>query len=122
MTQKRVFGKYIQQFPENVRNIALNLRVLILKLIPRVSETVHPGMKWISYGSPKSVLAIKPAQNHVKLFFFEGVKLRDPNKLLKGSGTRLRFIPVVNVANSKEIIADFIEQAHFIHAKKKITF
>ncbi len=120
MSQKRAFGKYLQQFPENIRNIAVNLRILILKLIPRVIETVHPGMKWISYGTPKSVLAIKPEQSHVKLFFFEGVRLHDPNNLLKGSGSRLRFISVIDLAKSKNIITDLIKQAYFMHTKKKM--
>ena len=122
MSQKRVFGKYIQQFPEKVRKIALNLRVLILKLIPRVSETVHPGMKWITYGTPRSIIAIKPEQKCVNLFFFEGIRLRDPNHILKGSGARLRFIQVTDVAKSRDIITDFIEQAYFMQVRKKIRF
>ena len=122
MSQKRVFGKYIQQFPEKVRKIALNLRVLILKLIPRVSETVHPGMKWITYGTPRSIIAIKPEQKCVNLFFFEGIRLRDPNHILKGSGARLRFISVSQIEKDKEIITDFIEQAYSMHVKRKITF
>lgn len=121
MSQKRAFGNYLQQFPEKVRNIALNIRIIILKIIPKVVETVHPGMKWISYGSPKSILAIKPEQNHVKLFFFEGVRLRDPNNILKGSGTRLRFIPIKEIEKNKEKITDLIIQAHDLHVKKKFS-
>ena len=122
MSQKRKFGKYIEKFPESVRKIALSLRVLIIKLIPRVSETVHPGMKWIAYGIPKTIIAIKPEQKHVNLFFFQGVQLDDPNHLLKGSGARLRFIPVRDTTENKDIITSFIKQAYFLHIKKKITF
>ena len=120
MSQKRTFGKYLQKFPDEIRKIALKLRVLILKVIPRASETVHPGMKWIVYGVPRSIIAIKPGQKHVNLFFFEGIQLRDPNHILRGSGTRLRYIPVVEVEKKKKIINEFIEQAYFIHVKKKI--
>ena len=119
MSQKRVFGKYLEQFPEEVRKIALNLRVLILKIIPRVVETVRPGMKWITYGVPKSILAIKPQSNHVRLYFFEGVQLDNSNGLLRGSGTRMRFLTITNFVSLKDKIGDLVDQAWDINKKKK---
>ncbi len=119
MSEKRTFGKYLETFPEDVRKIALKLRVTILKKIPRVSESVHLGMKWIVYGAPRSIIAIKPEDKHVNLFFFEGVKLRDPDHILKGSGTRLRYIIVTDVEKNRKLIEDFIDQAYFMHIKRK---
>lgn len=121
MPNQMTFGTYLEEYPEGVRKIALNLRVLILKLLPRgVIETVHPGMKWITYGIPKSILAIKPGTNEVKLFFFEGVQLDNKIQLLKGSGSRLRFISIKNVDNLKEQLSELIEQAYDLEKKKKV--
>jgi len=118
MSQKRVFGKYLQQFPEKVRKIALNLRVLILKIIPKAVETVHPGLKWITYGVSRSVIAIKPGVDHVKLFFFEGTRLANSEQLLSGSGSRLRFISIKEVSKLDKELTDLIEQAHDLERKK----
>ena len=119
MSEKRTFGKYLETFPEEVRKIALNLRVTILKKIPRVSENVHPGMKWIVYGAPRSIIAIKPEEKYVKLFFFEGSKMHDPDHILRSSGSRLCFIIVTDMEKNKKLIEDFIDQAYFIHVKNK---
>jgi hypothetical protein len=119
MSQKRVFGKYLQQFPEQVRKIALNLRVLILELMPKAQETVHPGMKWIAYGAPRSIIAIKPDLDHVKLIFFEGSRLVNSDQLLDGSGSRLRFISIKDVAKMKNELTELIEQAYDLERKKK---
>jgi len=115
----RNFGKYLEQYPENIRKIALALRVGILKIIPTAEEKVHIGMKWVAYGAPRAIFAIKPEQNHVKLFFFEGAKLSDPDHVLRGSGSRLRFIPVTNTEKEGKIIEGLMEQAYFLHKKEK---
>jgi hypothetical protein len=120
MSQKHAFGKFLGTFPEKTRKISVNLRVMILKIIPRASETVHSGMNWVVYGVPRSIIAIKPEEKSVKLFFFEGVKLNDPYNLLKGSGTRLRFINVPEINQNKEKIMELIKQAYFLTVKKNL--
>ncbi|MBN2155363.1 MAG: hypothetical protein JW776_04925 [Candidatus Lokiarchaeota archaeon] len=120
VSQDQTFGKYLEKFPEKIRKIALSLRVMILKIIPNAQEKVHIGMKWITYGIPRSIIAIKPEYDHIKLFFFEGTRLMDPSNLLKGSGTRLRFVPISTLANMKEDLNLLIEQVSDV--QKKRTF
>ncbi len=119
MSQKREFGKYLEQFAEKTRKLSVNLRVLILKIIPKAVEKVHIGMKWITYGVPRSIVAIKPMQNHVKLFFFEGVLLEDPDHLLHGSGARLRFVQVKDLNTERKSLEKLIIEAYDLQKKKK---
>jgi hypothetical protein len=119
MPIQKTFGKYMEKFPEKIRKLAVSIRILILKIIPRAQEVVHPGMKWITYGIPRSIIAIKPKENEVQVHFFEGVQFNDPKCVLKGSGSRLRYISVLDLRTSKKSLEKFITQAYDVQKKKK---
>lgn len=89
---------FLADYPDNIRQLALKLRDLILKELPSMIEQVDAPSKIIAYGYDKtykgSVCAIAPYQSHINLMFSKGAVLPDPDGLLEGTGKKARHIKI----------------------------
>lgn len=77
--------------------LALELRRLIRRLVPKAQEKIYRGWGVADYGfgAPgRGFVTIGPQKSYVNLYFMDGVELEDPAGLLEGSGKRLRHVKI----------------------------
>ncbi len=75
--------------------LALDLRRLVRRLVPKAQEKIYWGWGVADYGfggSGRGFMTIGPQKTYVHLYFMDGVELEDPAGLLEGSGKRLRHV------------------------------
>ena len=96
MEMSEQFDDFMAVYTPEVRDIARNVRLLILSAMPAAVEQVDPPSKIIGYGFDRTyaglVCAIAPFTAHVNLMFSRGVELPDPAGLLEGTGKRARHV------------------------------
>lgn len=97
---KALIGKLA---PDHARLVS-GLRKAVRSLLPSAHELVYEYRSWFVLSfSPttrghEGVLAIRGEASGVKLYLNRGKELRDPERLLKGSGSLVRFIEVASAA------------------------
>lgn len=82
------------------RAIARALRELVLETGSGLQEKVMYGVPW--YRGKGYVCAIASHSDHTNLEFYRGSSLRDPAKLLEGTGKNLRHVKVYALADTKK--------------------
>ena len=89
--------------------IATTLRALIQEHKDTNEEIKYGGLL---YSQDKPYTGIFVYTNHVTLEFSEGAKLKDPEKLLTGSGKHRRHLKFVKAAEIKKgVVREFLQQA-----------
>jgi Domain of unknown function (DU1801) len=88
---------FLEGFPEHIRQTAQALRRVVRDALPDAVEAVRPGWALIGYDVPKGrrtayVGFVWPELVHVHLGFQHGVLMADPDRLLLGSGRRVRWL------------------------------
>lgn len=103
--------------PESERLVGA-VRRSLRKRLPTAHEIVYEYRSWVVISfSPTAngydgVLAVRADADGVKLYFNRGKMLPDPDKLLRGSATQVRFIPVGSATTlTRPAVARLIEQA-----------
>ncbi len=79
--------------PEVVE-LANRLRDVVKEVVPGVEEAGYPGWKLIGYRNGRYFAFIAPYPDHIRLGFEHGISLPDPDNLLKGSGSQVRYVPI----------------------------
>jgi hypothetical protein len=97
---------FLDTYPPNVRDVALQLRQMIMSTIPDVQETVDRPARIIGYGfGPRyadTICTIIPSKTGVKLGIVRGAELSDPRSLLTGKGKVHRHVPLTALADVKK--------------------
>lgn len=77
-----------------IRELAEQLRAVILSTVPDARQKVYPGWRAIGYTHPSAgyFCAIFPHDAIVRLALEWGVLLPDPSGLLTGSGSQVRYV------------------------------
>lgn len=91
------FEKLLVHNKPEAQALALALRRLIRRLVPKAQEKIYRGWGVADYGYGKSgrgFLSIGPQKGYVNLYFMNGVDLPDPARLLEGAGKRLRHVKI----------------------------
>jgi hypothetical protein len=89
-----------QQSPAHQKTIN-RLRTIVKGAVPELTEQ----MRWLQVGyliSRKDVCGIYASSDHVNLSFTEGATLKDPKKLLEGTGKGIRHIKIAQVEDVGE--------------------
>lgn len=83
-------------YPEAVNGIALELRRMILGLLPEAVEMLDRTARVVGYGFGTGysdmICTIIPGKSGVKLGIARGAELPDPDGLLQGSGKVHRYV------------------------------
>ncbi|MDR6786319.1 hypothetical protein ABIE26_005038 [Pedobacter africanus] len=91
---------FLQQYPDPVFSLATQLREVVLENLPDVTEQVDLAAKMIAYVyGPKyadMICVIIPSKKGLKLGFYKGIELPDPDQLLAGSGKISRYAVIKN--------------------------
>jgi len=96
------FDEALSRSSGDVKEIAKQLRKLIIETYPDVVEVPWPKQRIIGYGvGPKKMSEhfcyIAAQSEYVNLGFYYGAELPDPEGLLEGTGKKLRHIKVREV-------------------------
>ena len=93
----------ISDFPPEIQLLTLQIRSIILNRVSTANEKVNPGWRSISYKHPDVgyFCGILPNEDYVDLIFEFGVLLQDPDKILMGKGSQVRFIRFHSVSDIK---------------------
>lgn len=83
---------YVRSLKAPVAAIAGELRAMVRKTAPDLEEKIKYSFPHYDLGG--TVVYIMAASEHVDLGFYDGVDLKDPKKLLEGTGKRLRHVKI----------------------------
>ena len=92
---KKDFHTIINNYPEEVQTLAIDLRALIFDIYPETVEVPWVQQKVVGYGvGPKKMREhfcyMVFAKKHINFGFNRGAILEDPNGLLGGTGKKFR--------------------------------
>ena len=95
------FNALAKKYSPKVQNLARKTRGFVKKEMPGAVEQVKAGWHAVWYGvTPKMsdiVFAIHIRDEYVNLEFAQGRSLRDPEKLLEGTGKNMRHVKIREV-------------------------
>lgn len=103
-------SEYINGLPEDKKEIVKALRSIILSVDPSLNES----LKWKQpvYSKKGDICYIFPTGGHVNLGFYKAIELKDPKKLLEGTGKKLRHIKVKSLEDiDKEYFWELVSDA-----------
>ena len=97
MVRRSDYGKKADSFFNSLKGpnalLARELRLIIRQALPNVSESLKWGMP--VYEQDKLICSIRLAKEFVALQFYQsGTNLPDPNRLLEGTGKKMRHIKI----------------------------
>jgi len=92
---------FLSQYNEQVVDNALKLRELLFANLPDVIEQIDNPAKMIAYcyGQKYSeiICTMMPSKKGLKLGFYKGGDLNDPDNLLEGTGKISRYVNIKSV-------------------------
>lgn len=102
---ERKFGEFddiVEMTPEPLRPVTIRLKELLLSADPDACIVVRLGDRAATFGiGPKKMgegyCYILPYTNWVNLGFYRGADISDPDKLLEGTGIKMRHIKVRSI-------------------------
>jgi hypothetical protein len=95
---------FIEKFEPKHRSLIRAVRKILRKRFPTAWELVYDNYNFfvIGYSATErpsdAIVSMAAGANGVGLCFIHGARLRDPNKLLQGSGSQTRFIRLETAA------------------------
>ncbi len=98
------FEKLLVTNQPKAQSLALELRKLVRRLLPKAQEKIYKGWGVADYGfggPGRGFLTIGPQKSYVNLYFMDGVELDDPGGLLIGAGKRLRHVKILGPQDLK---------------------
>ena len=105
----------LAKFPEEVSSLALKLREFLLARLPEIKEQPDNAAKIIGYsygpGYKQLISTIILSQKGVKLGFYKGGELKDPDKLLTGSGKVHKYVEIRSQQDLSQALGNLLEQA-----------
>jgi hypothetical protein len=99
---------YVERKNPNLKPVTDAVRALVRKAVPKSHEAVNPwGLPVFEWNGALCYLMV--GKKHVTFGFPRGTSLRDPAKLLRGTGKNLRHVKLrevsdVHDANLKQLI------------------
>jgi hypothetical protein len=91
------FEKLLVNNKPEAQALALDLRALIHRLVPKAEEKIYRGWGVADYGfgaMGRGFMSIGPQKGYVNLYFMNGAGLPDPDGLLEGTGKNMRHIKI----------------------------
>jgi hypothetical protein len=92
--------KFLKPYPPEVRDLALQLRALVLEEMAPCYENIYDAYSAVAIGYGTSerlndgIFHIAVYSKHVNLGFNDGATLPDPKRILQGKGNRIRHIAI----------------------------
>jgi len=90
--------RFVAQVDPALRDIVEALRLMIRTEAPELREIMRMDVPM--YALRSEVCYIAPYSKHVNLGFLDGSALQDPDRLLEGTGKRLRHVKIQSPADA----------------------
>jgi hypothetical protein len=109
--------RFLKRFDPAIRELALDARELVLKLLAPSNESVlDVYVLAMNYGFSErmkdQVVYIGVYAKHINLGFYWGARMHDPEGVLEGSGKQLRHIKIKSHADlGSPVIRDYLLRA-----------
>ena len=109
--------RFLQRFDPAIRELALDARELVLKVMAPPNESVlDVYVLAINFGFSErmkdQVVYIGVYTKHINLGFYRGARMHDPEGVLEGSGKQLRHIKIKSQADlGNPVIGDYLRRA-----------
>jgi hypothetical protein len=98
MTDDEKIRSFLSQYDEQVFNNSLELREVLFANLPSIIEQVDISAKMIAYSYGQKyaqmICTIIPSKKGLKLGFYKGTELPDPDNLLEGTGKISRYVEI----------------------------
>jgi hypothetical protein len=111
MSTDKDIETFLSQYNEDVYNKAIELRKIIVNILPGIIEQVDIPAKMVAYCYGRKyaemVCTIIPSKKGIKLGFYKGIELPDPQNLLQGAG---KFSRYVEIKSEEQIKSPAIKQ------------
>ncbi len=111
--------KFLRPYDRDIRDLALQLRALVLEEMAPCYENIYDAYSAVAIGYGTSerlsdgILHIAVYSKHVNLGFNDGATLPDPKGIFEGKGNRIRHITIRSSAELKRPeMRNYIRRAH----------
>lgn len=98
MTPNKKIDEFLSNYSEETFVNALTLRDVLNENLPGIIEQLDIPAKMIAYSYGQKyaemICTIIPSKKGIKLGFYKGVDLPDPDKLLEGTGKISRYVEI----------------------------
>ena len=98
MSSDSKVNSFFSQYGEEVYGNAIKLREILLANLPQIIEQIDLPARMVSYCYGQKyiemICTIIPSKKGLKLAFYKGVDLPDPDKLLEGTAKYSRYIEI----------------------------
>lgn len=118
-TPPRALIKFLKPYDPEVRDLALQLRALLLEEIAPCYENIYDAYSAVAIGYGTSerlsdgIFHIAVYEKGANLGFNDGASLVDPKGILEGKGNRIRHIKIRNPTDLKRPeLRAYIRRAH----------
>jgi hypothetical protein len=105
MKEDKKVNSFLSQYDEQVFSKALKLREVLFANLPDIIEQIDITAKMIAYcygqKYAEMICTIIPSKKGLKLGFYKGTKLPDPDNLLEGTGKISRYVDIKSVEQIK---------------------
>lgn len=102
---------FLSQYDQFVYNNTLKLREILFANLPNITEQIDLPAKMIAYcygqKYAEMICTVIPSKKGLKLSFYKGADLPDPDGLLEGAGKISRY---VEIKSDKQINSTAIKQ------------
>jgi len=124
ITDKKI-DEFLSNYNEEVFTNALKLREILFANLPGIIEQIDIPAKMIAYcyGQKYSemICTIIPSKKGLKLGFYKGVDLPDPDKLLEGAGKISRYVEIKSEEQIKSASLKKLIESALVAYKKRIN-
>ncbi len=106
-TETGTFADIVEMTPEALRPVTIRLRELLLSVDPDACITIRLGDRAATFGiGPRKMSEgycyILPHAGWVNLGFYKGADLPDPDRLLDGTGAKMRHVKIRSLADCED--------------------
>jgi hypothetical protein len=109
--------RFLKRFDPAIRELALDARELVLSVLEPPNESIlDVYVLGLNYGFSErmkdQVVYIGVYTKHINLGFYWGVRMDDPEGVLKGSGKQMRHIQIKSRADlGTPVVRDYLRRA-----------
>jgi len=111
MKQNEKVDAFLSKYEEQVFNNVLKLRKVLFANLPDIIEQIDLPAKMIAYCYGQKyvemICTIIPSKKGIKLAFYNGIDLPDPDNLLEGSAKLSRY---VEIKSNEQINSNALKQ------------
>ena len=115
---QEAFDTWLAEQPATQHLLIIDIRSAIIASGHNFTEGIKWGTPgyWLPEISRRNIVYIAPHKNYVRLGFFNGATMPDPDNLLEGTGKKLRHIKIYEInPDNREALTKYV-QASANHA------